>query len=177
MPCWDVTTPPRNTTLLTKQVPLTIGGPYKFTVAARMTLGLQAGTVVLFWSKIQAADELPYGLMYAGYLRYRYGASVVQISTAQGINILDRKDHYGIDHQLAMFTAPSGGTYTVEHIIYAGSTAYDPADAATDYLQLRYCHQQPLLLTPAEDPRIAEMAGQIAALQQQMAALQPPPAA
>jgi hypothetical protein len=37
---------------------------------------------------------------------------------------------------------------------------------------LRYCDQEALVLTPAADPRWADMAEQISALQQAVAALQ-----
>jgi hypothetical protein len=114
---WAITTPTRNSTLATMKVPLTAGPPYRFTVAARMTFTLQAGTVLLFWSKVQGAVIADHGAMFAGYVQYQFtdpsGAAPAvtnrQVTTAQGVNIRDRTDHYGIDHHLAVLVVPDYG--------------------------------------------------------------------
>lgn len=178
VPGWAVTAAPRNSTLATMKVPLTAGRPYKFTVAARMTLSLQAGAVVLFWSKVQGAVIADHGAMLAGYVQYQFvdpsGAAPAvtdrQVTTAQGVNIRDRTDHYGMDHHLAVLVVPDTGRYTFEHVIYAATTIYDGDPA--DYLALKYCDQEALGLTPTDDPRWAAMAEQISRLQQAVTALQ-----
>jgi hypothetical protein len=183
LPGWAVTSPARNSTLATMKVPLTAGRPYKFTVAARMTFNLQAGTVLLFWSKVQGAVIMDHGAMFAGYVQYQFsdpsGAAPAvtnrQVTTAQGVNIRDRTDHYGIDHHLAVLVVPDTGRYTFEHVIYAATTIYDGDPA--DYVALRYCDQEALVLTPAVDPRWAQLAEQVSALQDAVAALQADPPA
>jgi hypothetical protein len=169
---WDVFTPePRNSTLAAARSPLTKTGPYVLTVAAKTTLDLQAGAVVLFWSKVQASVGMDYNTMYAGFLRLRSGTAVRALTTAEGVNILGHDQHYGIDHHLAVFTAPAAGAYTVEHVVYAASSAYNPANSASEYLGLKYCDQDALVLTRVDDPRLTSLEERVATIEALLGAL------
>src|SRR3954463_13665406 len=103
----------------------TASAPHVVVAEVGITVPAAPGMLLDVTSKVQVANYTTYLTMVAGFVQaVSDSGRVYKLSTAMGENVEPRPDRkYYCDIQLGKFLVPSAGVWTLQHILYAASSA------------------------------------------------------
>src|SRR4051812_36991618 len=118
----------RSSTVAGLLLPITVdtaSAPHVVVAEVGITVPVSVGAMLDVTSKVQVANYTTYLVMVAGYVQaVSASGKVYKLSAAMGENVEPRPDRkYYCDIQLGKFLVLSAGAWTLQHVLYAASSA------------------------------------------------------